>query len=580
MGTHPFVKLALAGDPLGCTEGDPLGLLAPFESMLSCGPAYLWTQDFSTAQLIPGATHARASTQLVETDTGALFEVPVDAIPIRGARPAYNRAVSIASLIVPATGSRTSGVADSDGGTDGYRLKAVSGSPTFYYSTSANAAETVSTSIYIRRVTGSGAVYLYGSNNALLNISASLTSEYQRFNISAQNTSSFNIKIYIGTVGDEIDVCFYQEQDITHRAALSTAPDEFIDPDTDYGTGVNGFAYFTTALANTVDGSGVVTEATGAALTGIALANVPGATNLADGTHDFSGGADTITLSSTGYYTLWLMGTAQVTIAAGTATITGAGSATEGSPVTINCTATGTVTLTLDSGTLDSQAGKQIINLHAGTVPISWIPTDGSTASTDAAVIDFSGVTGFTTPNETRIVATGLGACELQDPSFDSDGSDWSDTGTITSSYDDGAVTLVNAAGYDGIYQNTVAPIPIGTTLLYVIDVKSISGGTITLQGKGVLNVGGATFSIASESVVGVFAGIKITTSVINSIAVRNSTAGTTTVVNGVYVFEIDPTSDVETIIDVDNWDGTDLSDILPHANVISVTQYAPGDRP
>lgn len=84
MGTHPFVKLALIGDSLGCTEGDPLGLLAPFESMLSCGPAYLWTQDFSTAQLIPGATHARASTQLVETDTGALYEVPVDAIPIRG----------------------------------------------------------------------------------------------------------------------------------------------------------------------------------------------------------------------------------------------------------------------------------------------------------------------------------------------------------------------------------------------------------------------------------------------------------------------------------------------------------------
>ena len=499
---------------------------------------FLWTESFEDAENDLGFSNTRATDQYVTTDTDNLFPVPAGAIPIQNARPVRNLA---ASSDTPSTQNITVVVG---------RIYAVR-----IGDESAASATAVCSGAFTGTLTGDA-------------------TDIQTFTTGKTATTTTLTVTITGSIRK------LQVQDITHRSASSVVPDEYVDSATDYGTGVAGFRYFLTALANTVDGSGKVTELTGAALTGIALANVPGATNLADGTHDFSGGADTITLSSTGYYTLWLGGTAQVTIAAGTATITGAGSATEGSPVTINCTATGTVALTLDSGTLDEVNGSQVIMLEPGTVPTAFIPTSGSTASTDAAVLDFSGVTGFTTPNETRIVATGLGACELQDPSFDSDGSDWSDTGTITSSYDDGAVTLVNAAGYDGIYQNTVAPIPIGTTLLYVIDVKSISGGTITLQGKGVLNVGGATFAIASASVVGVFAGIKITTSVINSIAVRNSTAGTTTVVNGVYVFEIDPTSDVETIIDVDNWDGTDLSDILPHANVISVTQYAPGDRP
>jgi hypothetical protein len=89
-------------------------------------------------------------------------------------------------------------------------------------------------------------------------------------------------------------------------------------------------------------------------------------TNLADTLHDFSA-PDTISLVA-GTYTLRPSGDAAVTVAAGTATITGNGQATAAAPVTFVVTADGTVTLTLDSGTLTQTTdGHQVITLTAGT---------------------------------------------------------------------------------------------------------------------------------------------------------------------------------------------------------------------
>lgn len=319
MGTHPFVKLALIGDSLGCTEGDPLGLLAPFESMLSCGPAYLWTQDFSTAQLIPGATHARASTQLVETDTGALYEVPVDAIPIRGARPVRSLVKDVVPTAESTSFSAWTAVNTASISGDGLTVSLPAASDNIRLDVSTDGVQNGRTYAASFWLTGNGTLTLrvrdrFGAGpDDIGDQVVTLTSTPQRFSVAHQfsDDQTNGIRVYLlrGASDTATEAVLqspgYLIQEITHRAALSTAPDEFIDPDTDYGTGVAGFRYFLTALANSVDGSGKVTELTGAALTGIALANVPGATNLADGTHDFSG-ADTITLSSTGYYTLWL----------------------------------------------------------------------------------------------------------------------------------------------------------------------------------------------------------------------------------------------------------------------------------
>ena len=544
----------------------------------------LWTQDFSTAQLIPGATHARASTQLVETDTGALYEVPVDAIPIRGARPVRSLVKDVVPTAESTSFSAWTAVNTASISGDGLTVSLPAASDNIRLDVSTDGVQNGRTYAASFWLTGNGTLTLrvrdrFGAGpDDIGDQVVTLTSTPQRFSVAHQfsDDQTNGIRVYLlrGASDTATEAVLqspgYLIQEITHRAALSTAPDEFIDPDTDYGTGVAGFRYFLTALANTVDGSGKVTELTGAALTGIALANVPGATNLADGTHDFSGGADTITLSSTGYYTLWLGGTAQVTIAAGTATITGAGSATEGSPVTINCTATGTVALTLDSGTLDEVNGSQVIMLEPGTVPTAFIPTSGSTASTDAAVLDFSGVTGFVTPNETRVVATGIGANLVTNGDFSDGATGWTlETGWSIA--DESAACTGSAR----LYQTNV--VSTETTYLVLFEIANYVSGAVSPY-LGNVGYGDHVFNTdgAHGALITVPSGANATL-YFDGHPGGGKFAGS---IDNVQVFEIDPTDTTERTIDIDNWDGTDLSDILPHANIISVTQYAPGERP
>jgi len=107
----------------------------------------------------------------------------------------------------------------------------------------------------------------------------------------------------------------------------------------------------------------------------------PAATNYADGDDDLSGGAETIDLTSagTGNYTLSVIGTAAVTVAAGTAVGTGFGQATEGSPVTFNLSTAGTVTLTLDSGSLDTIGSSAAKQIEKNAFATSFIPTPAGT---------------------------------------------------------------------------------------------------------------------------------------------------------------------------------------------------------
>ena len=123
-------------------------------------------------------------------------------------------------------------------------------------------------------------------------------------------------------------------------------------------------------LAFTSDG--LYLSSTGGSGTAVrSYANV----NLADTTDDLSGGPETIDLSSeTGDFTLSVYGTAAVTVAAGTATGTGFAQATEGSDVTFNLSVTGTVTLTLDSGTLDLERGAAMKKVEQASTSTHFIP--------------------------------------------------------------------------------------------------------------------------------------------------------------------------------------------------------------
>jgi len=156
----------------------------------------------------------------------------------------------------------------------------------------------------------------------------------------------------------------------------------------DHGAGVDGVEWFERENGNTV-ASNVVTEATGAAIPAADLLGPRierAATNYADGDDDLGGGAETIDLTAggTGDYTLSVSSDAAVTVAAGTATGTGFAQATLGSDVTFNLSVVGTVTLTLDSGTLDTMpSGAAIKQVEKGSYATTHIETSGAAATRD-----------------------------------------------------------------------------------------------------------------------------------------------------------------------------------------------------
>lgn len=76
----------------------------------------------------------------------------------------------------------------------------------------------------------------------------------------------------------------------------------------------------------------------------------------------------------TGTYTLWVAGTGSAEVAANTATMTGAGTATEGSPVTFTVTGAGTLDVTV-TGSVSA------FQLENGVFPTSLIVTAGAAAA-------------------------------------------------------------------------------------------------------------------------------------------------------------------------------------------------------
>lgn len=90
----------------------------------------------------------------------------------------------------------------------------------------------------------------------------------------------------------------------------------------------------------------------------------------------------------TGSYTLWVNGAGTATPSGGTATITGAAAASQGSPNTFTVTVAGTVTVTV-SGALNA------FQLEAGVFGTSLIVTAGATATRAADVVTLTTMPSF-----------------------------------------------------------------------------------------------------------------------------------------------------------------------------------------
>jgi len=90
----------------------------------------------------------------------------------------------------------------------------------------------------------------------------------------------------------------------------------------------------------------------------------------------------------TGSYTLWVEGTGSCAVTAKTAAGTGWGTATDGSPVTVNITGAGTATLTV-SGALDR------FQLENSLFPTSYIQTAGTPVTRSADILTLPRPSGF-----------------------------------------------------------------------------------------------------------------------------------------------------------------------------------------
>lgn len=103
---------------------------------------------------------------------------------------------------------------------------------------------------------------------------------------------------------------------------------------------------------------------------------------------------------ATGAYVLWVNGTGTAAVTAGTATITGAGSATNGTPLVFSVTVSGTVTVTV-TGTLNA------FQLENGNCPSPLIVTTSSTVARTSDVIDVTSFA-FGSPSALTMWAAGV----------------------------------------------------------------------------------------------------------------------------------------------------------------------------
>lgn len=204
-------------------------------------------------------TFTRTTTAWVQDFEGLFKAVKSGEARFQGARRVENLVSTKSEDISNAAWTKTNGSADS-----AVRFRATSANATCLQSRT-ESGHTYRLRAKIKRVTGTGDVQLTLDNSSFTTIT--LTSNYQIFSISGAVTNP-NFGVRIVTSGDEIDITEIQLTQVTGQA--NTNPSEYVSvgvlSSPFHGAGVDGVKYYNYQNGNTVDGSGVVTEAQGAAI--------------------------------------------------------------------------------------------------------------------------------------------------------------------------------------------------------------------------------------------------------------------------------------------------------------------------
>lgn len=216
-------------------------------------------------------TFTRATTAYVEDFEGLLKPVLSGEARFKGARRVGNLFSNTHTLTAGGGWTVTratsvGGVDDPNGGTDAFTLTATSANGQIGRTVSI-VGSLHTTSVYLRRRTGTGTVSVFTPAGIGVDITASLTSSWKRFTAGTGLASGTIFLVDVATSSDAVDVYFPQCENVTGQS--NTSPSEPVSNGLlsapYHGAGVDGVKYFHYQNGNTV-ASNVVTEANGAAI--------------------------------------------------------------------------------------------------------------------------------------------------------------------------------------------------------------------------------------------------------------------------------------------------------------------------
>lgn len=233
---------------------------------------------------VGSATFTRATTATVQDWEGRIYNVLSGEARFKGLRRVYNlyrrtQDLTSAGTWAFANATTATGITDPFGGTTAIRITATAINATMGTGTIAPAAGSrVTYSMWIRRVTGTGAIF---TGRGASDITAAVTASWQRIAVTITSDGGNPVPVKLAVSGDAVEIAFLQAENVTGQS--NENPSEYVSVDVEsapyHGANVDGVKYFKTLNGNTVSGN-VVTEATGDAIPagGIGIAWLPGLT--------------------------------------------------------------------------------------------------------------------------------------------------------------------------------------------------------------------------------------------------------------------------------------------------------------